>query len=82
LAGDSGGHGADDRANQRDGDGEAELPRRQTIGEREGMRGASDYGGVEAEEKSTERADGGGLEQVGIKFHRMFAMRVSTFGRL
>jgi hypothetical protein len=46
------------------------------------MGGASDYGGVEAEEKSTERADGGGFEEVGIKFHRMFAMRVSTFGRL
>src|SRR5882762_648043 len=82
LAGDSGGHGADDRANQRHGDGEAELPRRQTVGEREGMRGAGDYGGVEAEEKSTERADGGGLEEVGIKFHRMFAMRIRTFGRL
>src|SRR5882762_4492979 len=82
LAGDSGGHGADDCANQGDGDGEAELPRRQTIREREGMGGAGDYGGVEAEQESTERADGGGLEEVGIKFHRMFAMRVRTFGRL
>jgi hypothetical protein len=82
LARDAGRHGADDRADQCNGDSEAKLLWVEGIGQRQRVRGAGNDGSVEAEEESTERADGGGLEQVGIKFHRMFATRVLLFGRL
>src|ERR1019366_458374 len=75
-------HGPDDRPQERDRYGEAQLFRAQAENQAELLRGAGYDSGVEAEEQAAKRADCDALHQQGIEFGvhacwSLFAIRFS-----
>ena len=66
IAGRGGEHGAEDGAEQRAGDGEAEQHGREVVDLGKGAGGAGDDDGVEAEEESAEGGDDGAFQEISI----------------
>src|ERR1700733_671369 len=87
LSWDAGAHGADDRAGQCAGDGDAEQDGREVINLRQGGGGAGNDGGIEPEQQATKRAYDRALDYVRIDAHsvskvRIFAAIARRVGRM